>query len=130
MLPNRDWQPAHFSSRVPGIGCGGGADKDLSYNCQGDSVDECDRTLSGLTATTSLPCGDTATAAAIGRLRSMAEEGRTAEAAASVRLSRGLLVRGQAHNQATSRSRAGSASAIRAVFEGLLRLIFHLAKQQ
>ena len=40
--------------------------------------------LSGLTATTSLPSGDTDTAAAeIGRLRSTAEVGRTAETAAS-----------------------------------------------
>ena len=81
----------------------------------------------------------------------MAEEGRTAEAAASGEIiARAAGSRtgveastavapdvawlcasvGVCAAQPTSRSRAGSVSAIRAVFEGLLRLIFHLIKQR
>ena len=108
--------------------------------------------LSGLTATTSLPSGDTATAAAaIGRLRGMAGEGRTAEADGSGEISAmaagsrtGVEAStaiapdvdwicasgGVCAAQPTSRSMAGSVNAMRAVFECLLRSIFHLIKQR
>ena len=107
--------------------------------------------LSGLTATTSLPSGDTATAAAeIGRRRSTAEVELTVGATAceeSVAMAVGSVtgveasnvvapgVRGMCSSDGTcaeqaARRRADNPSAIRAAFEGLLRLIFHLIEQR